>query len=114
VTHGVLVINAFYEHVDRDGKDTILEFMPRPAQDMWLACLWSKWTAPGQPELLSFAVIMDEPPEEILAAGHTRCPIPLKPENIDAWLQPDMGNPDAQYALLDDRERPYYEHRLAA
>jgi putative SOS response-associated peptidase YedK len=114
VTHGVLVVNAFYEHVDRDGKDTILEFRPTPAQDMWLACLWSRWTAPGQPDLLSFALIMDEPPDEVRAAGQDRCPIPLKPENIDAWLRPDMGSPDAQYALLDDRERPYYEHRLAA
>lgn len=114
VTHGVLVIKAFYEHVDRDGKDTILEFMPQPAQDMWLACLWSRWTAPGQPDLLSFAVIMDEPPDEIRAAGHDRCPIPLKAENIDAWLRPDLGKPDEQYAILDDRARPYYEHRLAA
>lgn len=114
VTHGVLVINAFYEHVERDGKDTILEFTPRPAQDMWLACLWSRWTAPGRPDLLSFAVIMDEPPDEIRAAGHDRCPIPLKPENIDAWLRPDLGKPNAQYAILDDRARPYYEHRLAA
>jgi len=113
VSHGVMVINAFYEHVDLEGKDTVLEFRPRPEQDMWLACLWSKWTAPGQPDLLSFAVIMDEPPPEIAAAGHDRCPIPLKLENIDAWLRPDKGNLDAQYAILDDRARPYYEHRLA-
>jgi len=57
---------------------------------------------------------MDEPPPEIAAAGHDRCPIPLKLENIDAWLRPDKGNLDAQYAILDDRARPYYEHRLAA
>jgi putative SOS response-associated peptidase YedK len=114
VTHGVLVINSFYEHVDFDGKDTILEFMPQPVQDMWLACLWSRWKAPGQPDLLSFAVIMDEPPDEIRAAGHDRCPIPLKPENVDAWLRPDLGDLDAQYAILDERARPYYEHRLAA
>jgi putative SOS response-associated peptidase YedK len=114
MTHGVLVINSFYEHVDLDGNDTILEFMPKPTQDMGLACLWSRWTAPGQPDLLSFAVIMDEPPDEIRAAGHDRCPIPLKPENVDAWLRPDLGDPDAQYAILDDRARPYYEHRLAA
>ena len=36
------------------------------------------------------------------------------PENVDAWLNPDPKNLAAQYAILDDRERPYYEHRKAA
>ncbi|MFL9860072.1 hypothetical protein PQR72_30795 [Paraburkholderia madseniana] len=43
-----------------------------------------------------------------------RCIIPIKPEHIDAWLNPDPHNLAAQYAILDDRERPYYEHRMAA
>ena len=28
----------------------------------------------------------DDPPLEIAEAGHDRCPVPIKPENIDAWL----------------------------
>jgi putative SOS response-associated peptidase YedK len=64
--------------------------------------------------LLSFAAITDEPPSEVAAAGHDRCIIPIKPENIDAWLNPNPENLDAMYAILEDRNRPYYEHRLAA
>jgi putative SOS response-associated peptidase YedK len=64
--------------------------------------------------LLSFAAITDEPPSEVAAAGHDRCIIPIKLRHIDAWLAPEAGNLAAQYAILDDRERPYYEHRLAA
>jgi hypothetical protein len=33
---------------------------------------------------------------------------------VDAWLNPDPKDLAAQYAILDDRERPYYENRLAA
>lgn len=62
---------------------------------------------PGHPDLLSFAVIMDEPPKEIRAAGHDRCPIPLRPDNVDAWLRPDIAKPHAQYAILDNRARPF-------
>jgi putative SOS response-associated peptidase YedK len=117
-THGVMVVNAFFEHVQRSTSDGLkkfqLEFKPRPAQDMLVACLWSKWSRPGEPDLLSFAAITDEPPEEIAQAGHDRCVIPLKPEHIDAWLNPDPNNLAQLYAILDDRERPYYEHRLAA
>jgi hypothetical protein len=39
--------DAFYENVDRDGSNVVLEFRPRPAQEMLVACLWSRWSAPG-------------------------------------------------------------------
>jgi hypothetical protein len=44
----------------------------------------------------------------------TRLFIPIRPENIDAWLNPDPKDLAAQMAILDDRPVPYYEHRLAA
>lgn len=114
-SHGIMVVNAFYENVDRDGENAVLEFRPRPQQDMLVACLWSHWRGSGdEPELLSFAAITDEPPPEVAAAGHDRCIVPIKPENVDAWLQPDRKDLAAQYAILEDRDRPYYEHRLAA
>jgi putative SOS response-associated peptidase YedK len=125
-SHGLMVVNAFYEHVvvPRRGPDgspvgsathhVVLEFKPRPVQDMLVACLWSRWTGADAPDLLSFAAITDEPPAEVAAAGHDRCIIPIKPENIDAWLNPDPKKLADLYAILDDRERPYYEHRLAA
>ena len=113
-SHGLLVMNAFYENVQRDGRNVVLEFRPRPEQDMLVACLWSRWCAPGEPDLVSFAVITDEPPPEIAAAGHDRCIIPIRPQNVDAWLQPDRRDLRTQNAILEERERPYYEHRLAA
>ncbi|HVI58392.1 MAG TPA: SOS response-associated peptidase family protein [Luteimonas sp.] len=113
-SHGVVLATAFYEHVPRDGKDTILEFSPRSGQDMIAACLWTRTVERDGRELLSFAVITDEPPAEVATAGHDRCIIPIKAENVDTWLQPDPANLAALYAVLDDRERPYYEHREAA
>lgn len=125
-THGIVIVNAFYENVERHRvearelaahekpQNVVLEFRPQPTQDMLVACLWSRWSAPGQPDLWSFAAITDEPPPEVAAAGHDRCIIPIRAENVHAWLNPDPGDLQAQYAILDDRERPYYEHRLAA
>jgi putative SOS response-associated peptidase YedK len=125
-SHGLVVVDAFYENVSRhraEGRELkpgeqeenlILEFRPNPPQEMLVACLWSRWQAPGEADLLSFAMITDAPPAEIAAAGHDRCIIPIKPQNIDAWLNPDPADLAAQYAILDDRERPYYEHRMAA
>ncbi|MGF6572516.1 Putative SOS response-associated peptidase YedK [Paraburkholderia fungorum] len=125
-THGVMLVDVFYENVSKAkfegtlsethdrNENVVLEFRPSNGELMHVACLWSRWSASGQPDLLSFAAITDEPPVEVAAAGHDRCIIPIKPENIDAWLNPDSKNLDAMYAILDDRDRPYYEHRLAA
>jgi putative SOS response-associated peptidase YedK len=125
-THAVMVAEAFYENVSRhkmEGRalapsekeeNVILEFRPNTSREMLVACLWSHWQGAGEQDLWSFAAITDEPPAEIAAAGHDRCIIPIKPENLDAWLNPDPQNLAAQYAILADRERPYYEHRLAA
>lgn len=124
-THGVMVTNAFYENVSRhraEGRElqpgeaeesVVLEFRPEPRQDMLVACLVSHWQGPGE-DLWSFAAITDEPPPEVAAAGHDRCIIPIKPENLDAWLNPDPNRRAELYRILDDRERPYYEHRRAA
>lgn len=60
------------------------------------------------------AAITDEPPAEVAAAGHDRCIIPISREHLDGWLSPKEGDLSALYAILDDRERPYFEHREAA
>ena len=125
-THGIAVVNVFYENVNRHrvegralfadeaAENVLLEFKPRPTQNMLVACLWSRWTAPGEPDLLSFAAITDEPPAEVAAVGHDPCLVPIRPEHVDAWLNPDPAALAAQYAVLDDRARPFYEHRMAA
>lgn len=125
-THGVVMVRAFYEHVSRhaaegralaDGEQeqsVVLEFRPDPPQDMLVACLWSRWTGAGHPDLLSFAAITDTPPPEVAAAGHDRCIVPLKAGNLDAWLNPEGTGTARLQHLLEDRERPWYAHRLVA
>lgn len=38
----------------------MLEFLPDPEHDMLIACLWSRWSGAGEPDLLYFAAINDE------------------------------------------------------
>ena len=100
---------------DGDKEENVILGSVRASHGpMLVACLYAHWRGDDGTELLSFAAITDSPPPEIAAAGHDRCVVPIKAEHIDAWLAPDRLRLDAQYAILDDRERPYYEHRLAA
>ncbi|MEO8808885.1 MAG: SOS response-associated peptidase family protein [Rhodanobacter sp.] len=125
--HGIMIVTRFYENVSRHemegralapgekAENVVLEFDPRPAQEMLVACLWNVSPAGFQgADLFSFAAITDEPPPEVRAAGHDRCIVPIRPASVDAWLNPDPANLTALYRILDDRERPYYEHRVAA
>jgi putative SOS response-associated peptidase YedK len=126
VSHAVLVLRGFYENVARHDferralapgekpENLILNFRPRDSAPMLAAAICSEWQGPDGETLRSFALITDEPPPEVAAAGHDRCPIPLKPQHLQSWLQPGGKTARELYALLDERERPYYEHRLAA
>jgi putative SOS response-associated peptidase YedK len=125
-SHGIMIVDSFYENVARskmegrvlaegeEDENVVLQFTPRDGSRMLVACLWSKWTAPGEPDLYSFAAITDEPPREVAGAGHDRCIVSIKPENVAAWLNPNPEDLAAQYAILEDKGRPYYEHQLAA
>lgn len=124
--HGFFLVPSFYENVARHDfekralrpgekpENLILHFRPNPPTDMALACVWDRWQSPGESDLYSFAAITDEPPPEVAATGHNRCVIPLKAANLRAWLQPEKIDLADLYRLLDDRDRPYYEHQLAA
>ncbi len=124
--HAVIAISAFFENVPlhkyehrelRPGEaaqNIVLQFNPKPPIEMNVACLWSHWQSPGEPDLVSFAAITDDPPPEISAAGHDRVVITLRPENVDAWLSPSGSTKESLYKLLDDQDRPHFDLQKAA
>jgi putative SOS response-associated peptidase YedK len=124
-SHALMVMSGFYENVDRHrlerrelepgevAQNVVIHFSPQPAGDMFVPCLWSHWTE-GTESLNSMALITDEPPPEVSAAGHDRCPIQLTYDAALAWLSPQHVSKEQLHAILDQRERPYYEHRLSA
>ncbi len=124
--HGVMIVKSFFENVLRhnfehralktgeEPENIRLHFDPQQPDPMLVACLWDRWTAPGKPDLLSFAAVTDEPPKEVAATGHDRCIVPLKPESVRTWLDAEASDTSTLDGLLEDRQRPYYEHQLAA
>jgi putative SOS response-associated peptidase YedK len=115
-SHGLMVVNTFYENVEGPAGNQVLQFTPRTGEPMLVACLWSHWTDTKgeEPDLLSFAAITDEPEPEVAAAGHDRTIINIKPEHVEAWLNPDPRYLEALYDIFDDKQHPFYEHRVAA
>jgi putative SOS response-associated peptidase YedK len=122
--HAILVVESFYENVKRHTmehrellageaeENVVLQFKPEPAQTMYIACLWSHWTDPKQPDLRGLAAITDEPPADVAAAGHDRCIINLKPEHVEAWLTPEGRSREALQSMLSDRAIPVFQHEV--
>jgi len=114
-THAVMIAYEFFENVDRGGQNAVLHFVPKPAGPMYIACLYAETVDPKTGEkLLSFAAVTDDPPPEVLAAGHDRMIINMKPENVECWLTPQGRSVDELQAILSDRQMPYYEHEVMA
>jgi putative SOS response-associated peptidase YedK len=123
--HAILVVESFYENVKRHSmehrellageaeENVVLQFKPEPVQTMYIACLWSHWTDPQQPDLRGFAAITDEPPADVAAAGHDRCIINLKPEHVDAWLMPESRSRAELQSILSDRAIPVFQHEVS-
>lgn len=113
VTHGLMVVDMFYESVSTPSGNVVLEFRPRSGDPMLIACLWSRWKAPGEQDLLSFAAITSDPPPEVAAAGHDRCIVQIRTQNVDRWLRAEDSDA-VLLGILDDPVQDHYEHRLAA
>jgi hypothetical protein len=67
---------------------------------MLVACLWSPL---NEPDLLSCAAVADDPPSEVGVAGYDRYIIPIKPNYIDAWSNPNPKDRSAPYSIGDNR-----------
>lgn len=113
-THAVMLVTSFFENVERDGKNVVLHFTPRPPELMTVACLYGEWKDASGQHLLSFAAITDDPPAEVRAAGHDRMIINIQPANVERWLTPAARSNEELQAVLSDRQTPYYEHQVEA
>lgn len=120
--HAIMVAESFFENVRLHTKEhralepgepernLVVQFTPEPPQPMLIACLYSHWTDPKEPDLRGFAAITDDPPADVAVAGHDRCIINLRPEHVDAWLTPKGRSTEELQSILSDRAVSTYRH----
>jgi len=121
--HAIMVVESFYENVklhaserrelrsNEAEQNVVLQFTPNPPQTMLIACLWSHWTDPKEPDVRGFAAITDEPPSDVAAAGHDRCIINLQPQHVEAWLTPEGRSTQELQNILSENAVSTYRHQ---
>jgi putative SOS response-associated peptidase YedK len=115
--HAALQVKSFYEWVAKPGepsKSVQVEFIPRDEKPLWVPALWDEWIAPDQSyRIRSFAILTRDPPEEIRAVGHDRCPVFPQQEFLYEWLHPEKHTKDYYYQLFQRLQGVYFNHRFA-
>jgi putative SOS response-associated peptidase YedK len=120
---GLIVVEKFYENVatvaylkknklpksEQFKENVVVCFEPKGVEYMFIPTLWDKWTD-EKSVLYSAALITDDPPPEVSAAGHDRCPIFLNEDVVESWLR--AASAADAIAILDERVRPFYEHHV--
>lgn len=88
--HGALSLRGFYEWVPdpNTGQSRVIRFTEEKGQNFWVPALHESWVDPEQkrPGINSFAILTTDPPREIVAAGHDRCPIVIGDKDLKTWL----------------------------
>lgn len=124
--HALILMTDFFENVKKHDfesrklkkgekeENIILQFSPKNTSEMLVPCIWDSWKGKGGEVLNSFALITDEPPKEVLEAGHNRCPIVIQDEDIEKWLKPKGVVQEELFSILSNKIRPKYIHEKVA
>lgn len=109
--HGIVIIKRFYEWVENsEGKKTLISFYPESENDLFVPVLYDYYEGPLGQNFFSFAVITDDPPSEILEAGHDRVPIHLTKSEAKFWLQTDHNNANDWYDFLSNKRHEFFKY----
>lgn len=107
--HGLVPFTRFFEWVEHEGSKRLISFRPANRELMWAPCLWDYWANEKEGAgFYSFAIITDDPPAEVLAQGHDRCPVFLREDLIDEWLSPVSKSLHDLYAILKNKQDAFY------
>ncbi len=112
--HAIFPFERFFEWVGPEDARREITFTPDGYESMWAASLYEECQSRELGLIRSFAMVTDEPPPEVAAAGHDRCPVFIDSALIDKWLQPAGQTLHQLDDLLAHKQPTYFSHMLAA
>jgi len=89
-------LSSFFEAAYRGPlAGHMVKFTPKHGKTLMAAGIWENWTSRETGEVVvSFAILTDEPSDEIRHYGHDRCPVFLDEGAWETWLDPKPNQND--------------------
>ena len=98
------------EMKDPMGRKIVIGFQP-DQQDLLVPVIFSIAKVDGRWDA-GFAIVTDDPPPEIQAAGHDRCPVILQEDEINEWIDLEGKSTQDFDELLASKRYVHFTHRL--
>ena len=109
--HGIVILKRFYEWVEgSEGKKTLISFYPESGNDLYVPVLYDYYEGNLEQNFYSYAVITDDPPREVLEAGHDRVPIHLTKDEAKFWLHSDQSNAIGWCDFLSNKRHEFFKY----
>lgn len=97
----VVPVDGFYEWRRRPGESKKQPFFLYPGAGgvFALAGLWDVWSGPAGVRVPNLTILTTVA-NQTVAQVHDRMPVILSTQNLDAWLDPALADPDALRSML--------------
>lgn len=100
--------DGFFEWARRGDRKRPFYFHMRDGEPFAIAGLWERWEGEGGP--LETCTLLTTEANELLAPYHDRMPVILRPDDYEAWLDPDARGSRELTELM----RPYAHAEMRA
>ncbi len=109
-TRCLVPMDSFFEYIwTTETTKWIARFYSKNIQMLVAAGIWSSWKSPSGKIIDSFSILTTEPPEFILKTGHDRCPLFLKQDSFEDWLEPIKNEPKQLLKILENKEEIQFD-----
>ena len=96
--HVAIPLVKFHEWVPTEKGKRVVQFSMPGKEIFWTAGVFDIWKNPtGREQIISFAIVTQEPNEYIRSVGHDRCPIIISEQEVKTWLNLKDQNDALQF-----------------
>jgi len=96
--HVAIPLVKFHEWVPTEKGKRVVQFSMPGKEIFWTAGVFDIWKNPtGGEQIISFAIVTQEPNEYIRSVGHDRCPIIISEQEVKTWLNLKDQNDALQF-----------------
>ncbi len=113
----VTAAGKVYRKTPTEAKDPrfrkiIISFQADQARPLLVPTIYSSRVLDDGSKDFGFAIVTDDPPPEILLAGHDRCPVFLEEDALAQWLHPKGKSAKELLEILQAKPPVTFNHRL--
>lgn len=106
--------DGFYEWQRRPSGGKLPHYIyARDGRPLAFAGLWAAWKDPEDGDWLRTCTILTRDPDETVRPLHDRMPLTLPPDRWEAWLDPELEEPELVLAAAAGATTPLARHPVS-